>query len=64
MNLWAGEMRQYNESIERRLDKHGLLDRPEDRDETLNDGETKGYENEYYRITVGPDVDDDADDNE
>lgn len=31
LNLWAGEIRQYNESIERRLDKHGLLDPPEDR---------------------------------
>lgn len=31
LNLWAGEIRQYNMSIERRLDKHGLLDPPEDR---------------------------------
>lgn len=30
LNLWAGEIRQYNESIERRLDRHSLLDPPED----------------------------------
>jgi len=29
VNIWAGELRQYNESVYRRMQKHGLLDDPE-----------------------------------
>jgi hypothetical protein len=29
INVWAGEIRQYNESVYRRMQKHGLLDGPE-----------------------------------
>lgn len=29
VNVWAGEIRQYNESIYRRMKKHGLLDDPD-----------------------------------
>lgn len=29
INVWAGEIRQYNESVYRRMQKHGLLDDPE-----------------------------------
>lgn len=28
LNLWASEIRHYNDSIEKRMDKHGLLDPP------------------------------------
>lgn len=31
LTIWSSELRMYNESIERRLDRHSLLDPPEDR---------------------------------
>lgn len=55
LNLWAGEIRQYNESIERRLDRHSLLDPPEDRTGGLEPDTT--MENEDYVITVGAEPD-------
>lgn len=53
LTLWSSETRHYNDSIERRLDKHGLLDPPEDR----GGGGPRVYESEDYRIEVGEDVD-------
>lgn len=55
LNLWASEIRHYNDSIEKRLDKHGLLDPPEDRG-TPEAGTV--LESEDYVITF-EDVEDD-----
>ena len=61
LNLWASEIRHYNISIEKRLDKHGLLDPPEDRDgEEYADG-TRVYKSEDYTIIERPVEDGDED---
>lgn len=56
--MWASEIRHYNLSIERRLDKHGLLDPPEERDgEEYADG-TRVYKSDDYTIIERPVEDD------
>ena len=67
LNLWASEIRHYNDSIEKRLDKHGLLDPPEDREDGgFGDG-TQVYKSDDYTIierTVEDPDEDEADDDE
>lgn len=64
LTLWAGEIRQYNESIERRLDKHGLLDPPEDRGESSLPEDGHVMESDDYKITVNRGTTDPEDDDQ
>lgn len=60
LNLWASEIRHYNDSIEKCLDKHGLLDPPEDRDgSSLSPGTV--FESDDYIIEVTDDELEDQD---
>ena len=58
LTLWSSETRHYNDSIERRLDKHGLLDPLEDR--TKMTVGIQVMESDDYRIEIGGGVDPDA----
>jgi hypothetical protein len=51
INVWASEIRQYNESIYRRLDKHGLLESPEKQAANAR----KNMSSESYTIRLEPD---------
>lgn len=62
LNLWASEIRQYNESIERRLDRHSLLDPPEDRENVVSDNGV--MESTDYTITFDETGAADGDDEE
>lgn len=55
LNLWASEIRHYNDSIEKRLDKHRLLDPPEKRN--LESGTV--LESADYRIEIEDDQEQD-----
>lgn len=53
LNLWASEIRHSNDSIEKRMDKHGLLDPSEDRDSEFEAGTV--YASEDYIIEIEAD---------
>lgn len=57
--VWAREIRQYNESIYRRMDTHGLLEDPEDGGVDPEDLST-----EYYEIIVPSESEEESEDSE
>lgn len=54
LTLWSKEIRMYNESIERRLDRHSLLDPPEDRNDTTLESGTV-LRSDDYEIVIEDD---------
>lgn len=60
LNLWSAETRKFNDSIEKRMDKHGLLDPPEDRaGSSVPGGTIMASEDYVIEIPEGTDLEDD-----